>query len=1027
MLKDIIILIVVAYGVSLAFLSSSQKTLYRLSYPVRLLSPVTSKVFKVSLMKDNLQCFGNIDYPEPTYLQTFGCLVGFPGMNCNVIWGSRSVYINTVNGSAEFFRVDTIPQEIQAPWFTATGPNGTGLLYSNILATRWYQDDATITKPHMSLRAINSHRNIRHVVDGHAHTGFVDMLDSEAHAYTGVGAGIGAGIGAGSDSGQDEVYSSTTVIHIAAEPIYLCGRATTWQPTTPSTLISTNAEQSTNSVVNVHFRSSYTREADKTATLKKLLLHAILIIALSSRFIVPYALTLVIFVTLVTTSVAMRIYTVVLCLSCGIVLLTPFMFTKRNKELTHIFIAYFKKLPWDKHEKEEIRLMFKDTLPAFQTVYSSALVVCIGSALAYFVYIYCGVTRGHRNTMLQYSVAFALSWCSFCCARYFEDLCRDYLWLGMSAVLYSEVLQGHVNPASRNEVIVCLLVLSYLVKYLFNGLLFPAMQMKRFVHWVLPAYVSGRLPDSVSRVAAAIAADRPFSYFSKRLQRKHSRDSLLLGQRNDVSTIDDKEGKDSLREIGSLADDLAAEGGGGEHKVLLEFDFMGRRGVLLGNDEREQFPVEISIPRTLFPADPSELLLGGGPLQCTVTDLDRNGSVPTDPLACCALLGSLVLHFDYLQESLKYRARPTVRHTVSGGLEVHLVCAAPCAGSDGLGDIRDVLVYVYVLLASSPSNGGYSPIISTSSLGPAALLCEIARFVQTSAAEGGFDCKCLRVCDSPSVTDVQSLPCRVSPRARTDAPLPRCAPIATAPAAKGRTTRRSARAPLNVEVDCPANSQKDPTLTPMSTGAWMEQLFSPQAETGNDGFGRGRGASTAVEHDIVDIYSNFLIVEMKLSVGGFGQQAKVTKGKGMQSHTAPDSLRSAVELFFQSQTSGFGGNSRGGLPEQVSRAVYTATAARLMSSDSDGYQIQLLLAAMQIHIEFHDDDGEVATLICSVPLAIIHHLSMHAAVFSGESEEFRGKLYSIIGTAIMCYALSVRTYANVHHAGCVLNMGLTDS
>lgn len=1118
MLKELFIITVVVYGVSLLFERNSEKTRYKLSYPVRLLSPVTSKVFKASLQKNNLQCFGNIDYPEPTYIQTFGCLIGIPGINCNVIWGSRSVAINIVNGSAEFFRVETIPQEVhtQSDRFSLSSnvsiSSTTHMVHSNIVATRWYQDDATITKPRISSNqnndhssnsndyGHNSHRNIRHVDSGsgrHGHTGFVpvNMHDSEAHAHSlqydhGSGYPSGTGISSngygssltGSHSGSATPYSSTTVIHIAAEPIYLCGRATTWQSVTNRASSSSSSfsvptpqdmELKSSSLVNIHFRASYTRENDKTATLKKLLLHAILIVSLSSRFVVPYVLTLMLFITLITTSVGMKIYTLVLCLSCGIVLLTPFMFTQRNKERTQLFIAYFNKLPWNSHEREEIRGMFRDTLPAFQTVYFSSLVVCIGSALAYFVYMYCGVVRGTRNLMLQYSVAVALSWCCFCCARYFEDTCRDYLWLGMSAVLYT-VLDGHINSGSRDEVIVCILVLSYLVKYVFTTVLFPAMGMKRFVQWMLPSFLSSRQTDeqfvgATGTGTGTVTVTDMDADMGLGVDTRDVRASLTDNNSSPGSamcTPADTEGVQPKSNKSLMSDNTCPS-----ELISLQFEYNyagdgkcteleGGRPVSASASMTSQTgTVQIAIPSVLessFDVSVEQAIaamLPGGVLRCYSTSFgeavrtgtNSNGTGSAGVRAVVAdhslmLLGWLVLHFDSVHDSLSYRDHcyPFVKYTTTPGsrsisgevstclnaglITVRLACAAnKVTDSISMSDLRDVLVYV-VFSEEDNSTVGTDSCVNFSA---SALMCDVARHLRQKEARANsesktgstrprYGCKCIQICDAPSASDIQSWRRHVGlnlvPLGPAD--TPHLIPLPTQ------------RITLDQKASC-MHEDNYWIIEANITNAYMV-INDPKMTNETAAGARTAKGRTSVSDNV------------KRGKVPFSAGAAVVPLTAPAPHLTSNAIREAFELFMQHPLFG-----SGGLSQRVSRAVRTCSTTSMVSDANTAYYLQLLLSSVRISLEFSDlnigtdTDTTVARLTFAVPMSIVHHICTYGAVCIStrgsvcvnvgmcarskkncqgekEVETQHQKLHSLMGSVIVGYLWTLYSYARIY-------------
>jgi hypothetical protein len=87
-----------------------------LTYSVSLLPPVTGKYFSGHVSKNQLLCFGNQDYHEDTYLESFLCMTQWrydsdlPSKSCFGIWGTRNVVVE-VDGSVEFIRVKKLPRE----------------------------------------------------------------------------------------------------------------------------------------------------------------------------------------------------------------------------------------------------------------------------------------------------------------------------------------------------------------------------------------------------------------------------------------------------------------------------------------------------------------------------------------------------------------------------------------------------------------------------------------------------------------------------------------------------------------------------------------------------------------------------------------------------------------------------------------------------------------------------------------------------------------------------------------------------
>ena len=63
------------------------------------------------------------------------------------------------------------------------------------------------------------------------------------------------------------------------------------------------------------------------------------------------------------------------------------------------------------------------------------------------------------------TISIAVSWCVFSLCRSFERFLRDWAWIAMSVAL-AHILDPHLNPLSREEVIVSAMVMSKLLRLL---------------------------------------------------------------------------------------------------------------------------------------------------------------------------------------------------------------------------------------------------------------------------------------------------------------------------------------------------------------------------------------------------------------------------------------------------------------------------------------------------------------------------------------------------------------------------------
>ena len=233
--------------------------------------------------------------------------------------------------------------------------------------------------------------------------------------------------------------SQREVRHVPAEPIYLCARSNDW----------------TGSQAKFHitFRPVFLREKDKQLCHSKTLVHIILVIAVTSIWLLPYIAAVV--VAALTFIHGIKFIIAIITFSCCIVSLTPLMLTKKNRHLSRLYFNYF----FTRIQAEETKMVFRQRLPVLQALFFSSALVCIGSGGSYIIYTYCGIDRELRNLLLKITIGIASSWFVFFLCRSFERFCKDWVWVPMSVCL-AQLLDSHLNPLSRDEVVVSTLLIS---------------------------------------------------------------------------------------------------------------------------------------------------------------------------------------------------------------------------------------------------------------------------------------------------------------------------------------------------------------------------------------------------------------------------------------------------------------------------------------------------------------------------------------------------------------------------------------
>lgn len=229
------------------------------------------------------------------------------------------------------------------------------------------------------------------------------------------------------------------VRHVPAEPIYLCARSNDWTGSPAKFRIT--------------FRPVFLRERDKQLCHSKTLVHILLIIAVTSIWLLPYIAAIV--VAALTFLHGIKFIIAIITFSCCIVSLTPLMLTKKNRHLSRLYFNYF----FTRIQAEETKMVFRQRMPVFQALFFSSALVCIGSGGSYIIYTYCGIDRELRNLLLKMTLGVASSWFVFFLCRSFERFCRDWVWVPMSVCL-AQLLDLHLNPLSRDEVVASTLLIS---------------------------------------------------------------------------------------------------------------------------------------------------------------------------------------------------------------------------------------------------------------------------------------------------------------------------------------------------------------------------------------------------------------------------------------------------------------------------------------------------------------------------------------------------------------------------------------
>jgi len=150
-----------------------------------------------------------------------------------------------------------------------------------------------------------------------------------------------------------------------------------------------------------------------------------------------------------------------LTFSSSIICLTPFMLTQNNRQLSRLYISYF----FTRKQAHETRIAIRERKPLFQALFFSSVVVCVGSSFSYLFFWYLNIDREMRNVLVNITLGLASSWFIFFLCRSFERFIRDWIWLFMSVGL-AQVLDMHLNPMCRDEIVVTTMLITVMSKWL---------------------------------------------------------------------------------------------------------------------------------------------------------------------------------------------------------------------------------------------------------------------------------------------------------------------------------------------------------------------------------------------------------------------------------------------------------------------------------------------------------------------------------------------------------------------------------
>lgn len=291
---------------------------------------------------------------------------------CKSIWGSRSVLIEIV-GSVEIMKVLRLPSD-EPSWVeeeeegayavSATDPDRMLHQYMTINATKW-----------LEISSVDHQFNYYYQHNSRSDMTCDDMgpchQDSRTHG------------GLHHPTASNDIYRE--VLHISAEPIYLCARSNDWR--------------GRDSFFRIQFRHAYLRERDKQRCNEQTVVHLVLILLSTSVWLLPYLIALI--AAVLSYSNGMKImFSVFVCSAC-VVCLTPLLLLKSNRYRMRMYFNYF----FTRSQAEESRKVIKQRIPLFQAFFFSSVVICAGFSTSYVIYHYTDMDREWRDIMFQVSHA----------------------------------------------------------------------------------------------------------------------------------------------------------------------------------------------------------------------------------------------------------------------------------------------------------------------------------------------------------------------------------------------------------------------------------------------------------------------------------------------------------------------------------------------------------------------------------------------------------------------------------------------
>jgi hypothetical protein len=266
--------------------------------------------------------------------------------------------------------------------------------------------------------------------------------------------------------------SERETLHVPAEPFYLCARNSHWRSDSVGWF-------------SLDFRPVYPRVQDRRNFKLKIIFHAGIVGAFSSVWLLPYLVSMI--VSVLSYYHGLQKLMVLMSFSSFMLMMLPFMLIKNNRHTAKLYLSYF----FTRSQAKETKGVIKESLPLFQALFFSSVLMLVGTVSSYVVSNYFGIDRDFRNSAIRATIGISTGWLAFFLCRSFERFCRDWIWIALSVGLVHR-LHDHLNPMVVNKMLFISFFFTSLLKLILKRVL-------RCVHFSILARSIPKTNESSTR------------------------------------------------------------------------------------------------------------------------------------------------------------------------------------------------------------------------------------------------------------------------------------------------------------------------------------------------------------------------------------------------------------------------------------------------------------------------------------------------------------------------------------------------